>query len=128
MRAAASDLERALQAASQPDPYVEMFLYLARAKMDESAAPALLAYSAKLSPGVWPRPAIDLLLDKSAPEDLLVAAKGRFQVCEANFYAGEWRILHNQDGRDFLRAAARGCPKSLDEGHAAIGELKRLGD
>ena len=75
MKAAANDLERALQAAS--DPYAEMFLFLARAKMNEAAAPDLQAYSAKLNPGAWPAPAIDLLLGRSAPEALLAAAKGR---------------------------------------------------
>jgi hypothetical protein len=57
------------------------------------------------------------------------AAEKIAQVCEANFYSGEWALrqgARDEAARQF-RIAARDCPKTLIEANAAVVELKPLG-
>jgi len=50
------------------------------------------------------------------------------QLCEANFYTGELKLLKNapNEARPLLRAAQKDCPPTFYESHGASAELKRL--
>jgi hypothetical protein len=49
--------------------------------------------------------------------------KGR--LCEANFYVGEWQLLHGDaGGKALLQTAARDCPPYFIESFGAKMELK----
>jgi lipoprotein NlpI len=57
------------------------------------------------------------------------AAKKIGQVCEANFYSGEWALRQGakDDAARQFGVAGRDCPKTFIEGNAAALELKALG-
>ena len=51
------------------------------------------------------------------------------QVCDANFYAAEAKLLRGltKEAIPLLRAAQKDCPSDFPEAHGASAELKRLG-
>jgi lipoprotein NlpI len=84
----------------------------------------------------WPAPVFSLFLGQMTPAAVLAAANDpdavttRGQVCEANFYSGEWAL--HQGARDeairLFRLAAADCPRDdFVEGPAANAELTALG-
>jgi tetratricopeptide (TPR) repeat protein len=83
----------------------------------------------------WPAPVIRMFLGQMTPSAVLTAAddpnatKKKGQVCEADFYSGEWAL--SQGSRDeavrLLRLATDTCPKTFYEWFAAKAELKTLG-
>jgi hypothetical protein len=50
------------------------------------------------------------------------------QECEAQFYIGEWNLLHKNDvaGMKALRTAESACIKTSYEYYGAVAELTRL--
>ena len=82
----------------------------------------------------WPAPVIAVFVGKSTPDQAIHAASAggadlvQGQACEADFYVGEWQLLHgNADiAKRLLQAAAAKCPHDFVELDAAIAELKRL--
>jgi hypothetical protein len=48
--------------------------------------------------------------------------------CEANFYAGEWYVLHHNlaAGKPLIAAAAENCPTDFYEYNAALSAYRRL--
>jgi lipoprotein NlpI len=101
-----------------------------------SNAPSGLSHaSAKIDMTPWPAPIIRMFLGRMPPAAVLAAAddpdarKKKKQVCEANFYRGQWAL--RQDAKDeavrLFQLAASGCPRDVDESFAAIAELKALG-
>jgi tetratricopeptide (TPR) repeat protein len=82
----------------------------------------------------WPAPILQLYLDLSTPEAVLAAADNpdpqtrARQVCEANFYDGEFALQRGarDEAARLLRLAAAHCPKTLTESIAANVELKTL--
>jgi lipoprotein NlpI len=104
------------------------WLYLARSRLGGRDPVAELAdNAAKLKPPEWPYPIVELFLGSRTPAATLGAANGVNQRCEAQFYVGEWYVLH-RDGAaaDSLKAAIEICPKHLIEYSSAQAELKRL--
>jgi lipoprotein NlpI len=83
----------------------------------------------------WPAPVIRLYLGQMTTAAVLTAAddpnaaKKTGQVCEANFYSGEWALRQGakDDAAHLFQVAARDCPKTLIERSAAATELKVLG-
>ena len=55
-------------------------------------------------------------------------ATQRNQTCEADFYVGEWQVLHANAAlaKPLLQAAAANCPNDFIERAAAGAELERL--
>jgi lipoprotein NlpI len=114
-------------------PYTALWLDIAEAR---SKMPSTLPQAiATLNMTKWPAPVIRMYLDQMTPTAVLAAAddpnaaKKIGQVCEANFYSGEWALRQgakDEAARRF-RVAARDCPKTLIEANAAVIELKRLG-
>jgi tetratricopeptide (TPR) repeat protein len=82
----------------------------------------------------WPAPLIQLYLERSTPEAARAAAANADpeifgqQICEANFYSGEWQLLHGQQAaaRPMLEEALAKCPHEFVERDAAAAELARL--
>lgn len=88
--------------------------------------------SAQVDKTAWPAPVIRMFMDQITPEAVLAAAdhpdetKRKVQVCEANFYAGEYMLLRGgrDEGMRLLRLAAGDCPKTFVERAGAEAELK----
>jgi lipoprotein NlpI len=84
----------------------------------------------------WPAPVIRMFLGQMPPAAVLTAAddqdstKKKGQVCEANFYSGEWALRKGDknEAMRLFRLAASDCPKSFDEWTAANAELKAIGN
>src|SRR5436190_18399346 len=102
------------------EPYIE------KSDLSEKSVPI---YKVKCT-----APVIDFLLGKSDPDALLKAAEHpdaesrRGQVCEAEFYVGEWHLLNLRlkEASDLLSRAEKTCPKTFIEYEAAVAELRRM--
>lgn len=96
---------------------------------------ALAASVAELKASDWPKPLLDLYLGKQTPEGVLREAKSwreskeDAQMCEANFYTGEWHLGRGEKDAAvaMLLAVTKRCPVDFIELPAARSELKRLG-
>ena len=79
-------------------------------------------------------PVIEFYLGQMSDAELTAAANGGgagkagAQVCQLDYYLGEWRIFHGlrANGIANLKEAVAGCPKDLIEYGAAEAELKRV--
>jgi len=123
---AASDLARVV--AAQPDDvYAMLWAYLAAARTDAAAAKKSLVASAASSDPAWPHPVLELLAGASTVEATMAAAQSPSQRCEAQFYAGEWKLLQGDrsGATAALQAAVASCPKSFIEYKGAQAEVKR---
>jgi lipoprotein NlpI len=114
-------------------PYTALWLDIAEAR---SKVPSTLPQAiAKLNMTQWPAPVIRMYLGQMTPAAVLAAAddpnaaKKTGQVCEANFYSGEWALRQGakDEAAHLFQVAVRDCPKTLIEGNAAATELKALG-
>ena len=114
-------------------PYTPLWLDIAeaRGKMPSTLQQAI----AKVDMTKWPAPVIRMYLGQMTPAAVLAAAddpnaaKKIGQVCEANFYSGEWALRQGakDDAVRLFRVAVSDCPKTLIERNAAALELKALG-
>jgi tetratricopeptide (TPR) repeat protein len=90
----------------------------------------------KIDMTAWPAPVIRLFLGQMTPAAVLAAAddadpiKIKGQVCEANFYSGEFALRQGakDEAARLFRLAASDCPKNFDERGTAGAELKALGE
>jgi lipoprotein NlpI len=135
--ASVSDLTESLRL--NPDQsYVLIWRYLSQSRSGDRklAENDLWAKSASLDKTKWPAPVIDFLLGKNTPAELLQAAEHRDtqtrrgQVCEAEFYIGEWHLLNSRprEANSLLSSAERDCPKAFVQYPAAVAELKRIAE
>ena len=89
---------------------------------------------AQIDMTAWPAPVVRLYLGQLTPEALLAAADNpdaktkANQLCEANFYIGEWDLQQGKkdDATALFRSAAADCPKDFIEREGAEAELKAL--
>jgi hypothetical protein len=65
----------------------------------------------------WPFPAVELFLGRRTATATLAAATKPDERCEAQYYIGEWYLLHDDKtcAPPALEAAAGPCPKNFDE-------------
>jgi tetratricopeptide (TPR) repeat protein len=131
--AAADDFKRALDltkalATDWVASYNIISLYIARARHGEDALPELKAYRAQITHHSWPLPVIEMFLGVRTPESILSAAAAPSDRCEAQFYVGEWYLLHTHpsEARIQFTAAVELCPKDYGEYLVANSELRRL--
>jgi lipoprotein NlpI len=82
----------------------------------------------------WPAPLVNFF-NGDAPQDTVFAAAGegedfltRGRICEANFYVGEWLLLHQNKGaaQSIIQKAAGICPMDFVEWSPAQTELAGL--
>ena len=124
--AAADDLARVL-AAEPSDTYAMIWGYLAAARAGAADAGRRLRPDASAA-REWPGPVIDLFLGSRTAEAALAAASTPAQQCEAQFYVGEWKLLHADKvgATAAWQAAVESCPRSFIERKGARAELNRL--
>jgi lipoprotein NlpI len=136
MAQGADAMERRLMVAPQ-DMYAILWRYITVAKENkmEIASRELGEHAAKLKESRWPAPVIEFYLGKIAEREMYAAAenpdpkKRGEQICEANFYAAEAKLLKGvvEEAIPLLRVAEKECPPTFYESHGASAELKRLG-
>ena len=114
--------------------YQIIWLYLARARASGTATVELKKNAVHLDLAKWPGPVIRLYLADLMPEQVWRAARdsdpkiNERQVCEANFYIGEYSSLHGKrtEAIALLRKAGDTCPPNFTEYAVAQAELARL--
>jgi lipoprotein NlpI len=80
----------------------------------------------------WPTPVVTLYLGKSNPVAVIAAVSSADpkmnQMCEANFYLGEWHLIkgEKEHARSFFTKAENECPSNYLEYACAVSELERL--
>lgn len=132
----AQAMEQALKAAPR-DIYAILWRYLARAKEKgmDIASRELGERAVNLNETRWPAPVVNYFLGRISENEMYAAAensdpkKSREQICEANFYSAQAKLLRNATGEAIalLRAAEKDCPPNFFEAHGASAELRRLG-
>jgi lipoprotein NlpI len=132
--AAAADLASGVRLAPA-DIYAAIWLHIARSRSNTPDHEELAANAARLGPGSWPRPVLDLFLGTATPDALRRAASNakddstrQEQLCEADFYLGMFNLERKarDDARKLIAAAAESCPADMLEKPAAKAELARL--
>ncbi len=129
---AASDLGQSLH--FKADNYAAIWLYLARMRGNSDGKTELSMSTQGMELKEWPLPVAALYLGKADPSTVTIQAadpnpeKYKEQLCEANFFRGEWHLLRNenQQGLTFLTKAQDECPKESYQYAAAVSELQRL--
>jgi lipoprotein NlpI len=83
---------------------------------------------ARLNNQTWPFPMIELYLGNRSATEMISAGLTLNEQCEAQFYLGEWHLLHanRAAATAALRIAANTCPKDFFEYDGAVAELTRL--
>jgi tetratricopeptide (TPR) repeat protein/RsiW-degrading membrane proteinase PrsW (M82 family) len=124
--AAISDFQQAN--ARQRDAYSTLWLYLARGRIGQNGHDELVFWAGALPRNAWPFPLIEFYLGARPAPLVYSLAANPDQVCEADFYIGEWLAQQNleQLAIEKLRRAVAACPKSFIEYGGAVAELKRL--
>jgi lipoprotein NlpI len=84
----------------------------------------------------WPAPVVRLYAGEIKPDAVRAGADSpsdtvkAAQVCEANFYSGEYALIGGarEDATRLFQAAVKDCPRGFLEGIAAAAELKGMGE
>jgi lipoprotein NlpI len=128
---ARADFKQALRL-DPKDAYTALWLDLVERRDNlPSELPQLAMH---LDMTAWPAPVVKLFLGDLTVDAVLAAAADpkpetmRGQVCEANFYTAELKLLNhaNNEALRLFQVAASDCPRSFDEWRAANEELRRL--
>jgi lipoprotein NlpI len=121
--------------ASRLDPeYAYYALWIDIIDKRRNEAGSLAQAAARFNMTKWPAPVVRLFLGETTPVAVIAAADDpnpvtrRGQLCEANFYAGEFALQQGatQDAARLFRLAAADCPRAFVEGPAAGAELAAL--
>ncbi len=129
---AASDFAEAQKL--KPDIYSGIMLYLARAESGSDAREELTVNTNGMDSMKWPAPVVALFLGKAEPETIISQAfdpdpkTHQGQLCEANFYLGEWHLLrgNKQQAGELFTKARNDCPKTYYEYANSLAELGRI--
>lgn len=130
---AATDFAQKLQLSQDGASIILLYLSRARSGVPDSAA-RLAVDSNAMDEGKWPAPVIALLLGKISPAAVFEKAADanagiqKVQMCEANFYSGEWSLLERKmdQARDFFHRAVSQCPTASWAAIAAAAETGRM--
>jgi tetratricopeptide (TPR) repeat protein len=118
------------QDAEDGTAYRMLWQHLASARIGgQHIKTSLLEKASGLNPAEWPFPVIELFLLRRTPSQLVAAATKPDQLCETQFYVGEWHLLRHESvpAVEALRKAVTICPSDFNEYAGAVAELKRLG-
>lgn len=129
---AVSDLAQSQQL--KPDTYTAIWLYLARVRGKSDGETELTLNTRSMDRKKWPSSVVALYLGKVDSNTVISQAadpdlnKHKEQLCEANFFLGEWHLLHNrkQQARMLFTKVQNDCPKDSYEYLCTISELQRL--
>jgi lipoprotein NlpI len=115
------------------DPYSAIW---AEIVAQRTKAPSRLKEAlSQLRSQAWPAPVVRMYLGQIKSDAVLAAAndpdatKKEGEICEAQFYSGEWALQGGDKGEAtrLFKLAAKACPKDFLEWTAANAELKALG-
>lgn len=125
-KGAARDLSQFLKL--KDDAYGFAYLYISRARLGEKPEAELETNAGRLKQKAWPLPVLEMYLGKRSPAATLEVASNPEEICEAQFYIGQWHVLsgNRAEARPALQAAADRCPKTFIEYSSAMAELERL--
>ena len=129
--AAVADLTRASELLPK-NLYSALWLEIAARRGNANSR--LAEATRQLEMGYWPSPVIRLYLGEMTPEALLAAADNidaevrATQLCEANFYTGEFYLRQGKkdDAMRLFRSVTATCQKTLINYESARAELKTL--
>lgn len=133
-KASAGDFDRTWRL-NPGDPFLAIWMYLARARqMNGDARARLAANTEGLGPDQWPAPIVAMFMDKSDATTVASRAMAsrpdvqKKRICESDFYGGEWYVLkrESKQARMLFQQARNQCPRHLDEYTGALVELGRL--
>jgi lipoprotein NlpI len=108
-------------------PYAALWLDIADKRSNQ---PSQIAQTVnKIDMTKWPAPVIRMFSGDLTPDQVLSYAVDPGQVCEANFYIGEYDLEQHatDDATRKFRVAAASCPEGYVEWPSAKAELKALG-
>jgi lipoprotein NlpI len=113
-------------------PYYALWIDIIDKRLNEASSLAQAAAHFNMSK--WPAPVVRLFLGDATPADVLAAANDpdpvtrTGQLCEANFYNGEFALQQGdkQEAARLFRLAATGCSHEFVEGASANSELAAL--
>jgi len=116
------------------DHYAALWLYMAHLRAGESGAPELAKQATTLNLDTWPGPVVLLFLgqlsaDKITPDPDPVPLQEMGNLCEAQFYKGEYHLIHGdraQAATAFQAAVDTGVVEFIEYQQARI-ELAALG-
>jgi lipoprotein NlpI len=113
--------------------YGALWLAIAAVSNGKDGVALLTAAAPNLDEEQWPAPVVAFYLGKTSLEDMFKSAsagdakRDHGPVCEANFYAGIWQILHaDMTGTARLTDVAKNCSRDFVEWPAANAALARL--
>ncbi|WP_299623492.1 tetratricopeptide repeat protein, partial [Pelagibius sp.] len=117
------------------DGYTVIWNHLSRARAGNLKIDMLRGDAKMISFDVWPGPVISMFLGTRTPEEVQAAAQNddpsvnRDQLCEAQFYIGQLRLVEGRGDEAALlfRNASDTCPKSFVEYAGSKAELRRMG-
>ena len=129
--AAIEDLRKAVSL-EPSDSYSAILLEIANRRAGKISV--LENSLANLQMKKWPAPVIELLLGRTTADSVIERARStnsrleRDQLCEANFYVGEWLLLNGLPGDALVRLkyASEKCPHDFIEQTPAYLEVKAL--
>lgn len=118
----------------KPDVYYSLMLYLARWRDGKVDKDELALNTKGMNDTKWPAPIVALYLGKIKSGTVIPQAADpepkthKGQLCEANYYLGEWHLLRDRKQRasEFLTKARNDCPRDYFEYYNASAELDRI--
>jgi lipoprotein NlpI len=132
---ARADMKQAARLAPQ-NAYAVLWSDIAERRAKQKGRLAAKNGTKGLDMKAWPAPVIRLYAGEIKPDAVLAGADSpsdtvkAAQVCEANFYSGEYALIggSREDATKLFQAAAKDCPRGFLEGIAAAAELKGMGE
>ena len=119
------------------DPYLVIWLHLARMQGSQNDSEEFTGNTVRFDRGKWPWPIIAFFSGSKRIDEVQAAARGdpdqkirAGQVCEAAFYLGAFELGRGANDRalPLLTAAVESCPAELPPYAPAKIEFKRLSD
>ncbi len=122
-----------LARAADPDPYSVLWFKISNARAKTPALDIPISLTVTADDDKWPAPLLEMFKGQTTPEAARKAAQNgtakerRMHACEADFYAGQWRLTRSEPAlaRALLESAVKECPLDAIERAAARAELGR---
>jgi tetratricopeptide (TPR) repeat protein len=126
---ASGSFSRAL-ASPKDHAYAWLWLQLANVKLGK---PVSAEGAASFDRNAWPAPLVSFFQGKVTRDevfDIAAQAKGADgpgKICEANFYLGEWQVVHDSpsDAKTLIQKAAENCPRTFLERNMGRQEIAK---
>lgn len=120
-----ADFDAALKI--KENPYSWLNSFVAQARVGQTNTQALGSKVSRLYDGEWPRPVMEMLLDRRSTSEVIAVASDPGQKCEAQFYAGQWHVLRGEQSQAKIafKEAVSICPPNFIEYASAQAELAR---